>query len=190
MERRHGTGKLRTSPRRQPAALHEVVAFPQFANESGYVPKVVAVVRIAHDHVSPTRDLNTAAEGMTVSARRHPHDPGAERFSDLGRAIRAAVVGNDHLTSQPGPGEGSDGLLHTHTNGFMLIEARHDDRHLEWSLTLPCPHRRLVLAHRCEPILSHPCTPISTRGYCPGGEEAGRRYRIPRRSYPGRHTRQ
>src|SRR5262249_7999561 len=68
--------------------------------------------------------------------------------------------------------------------------ARHDDRHLGVSITLPCPLPRLVLAHRCAPVLSHPCTPISTRGYCPGGGEAGRRPWIPPRYCPGRHTRQ
>src|SRR5215831_19413115 len=190
MEPRHGAGKHSTSPRRQPAALHEVVALPQFANESGHVPKVVAVVRIAHDHVSPAGGLNTTAEGVTISTLLHPHDPGAERFCDLHRAIPTAIVGNDHLAGQPGLGEGSDGLLHTHTNGFMLIEARHDDRHLEVSITLPCSHPRLVLAHRCAPVLSHPCTPISTRGYCPGGEEAGRRPWIPPRYCPRRRMRQ
>src|SRR4051812_1724425 len=53
MQEGHCPGPPRSPARRQPTALHEVVVLAEFLHEFWDLLKIVAVVRVTHDHVTP-----------------------------------------------------------------------------------------------------------------------------------------
>src|SRR5688500_134329 len=55
MKKRHGAWQYGASPGGKTAALNQVTTLPQLGDEPGDVAEVIAVVRVAHDHVTATR---------------------------------------------------------------------------------------------------------------------------------------
>src|SRR5579859_2487315 len=79
-------------------AHYEVRALSKLFHESWDVSKIIAIIGIAHDNeLAPSR-RNPAHQGISVTACRHMRDACAQPFSDLDRAVGAAVIGDDHLS--------------------------------------------------------------------------------------------
>jgi hypothetical protein len=72
---------------------------------------------------------DAAHQSTTVTALEHPHEPNAETLGDLLRAVRAAVVGNDHLAGDFVFRQGLQSFADASRKRLGLIEAGHDDGH-------------------------------------------------------------
>ena len=59
--------------------------------------KVVAVVRVTHEHKAAPRGRDCCIERSTIASRRHVHDPRAVRRRDRLRAVGGTVVPYNHF---------------------------------------------------------------------------------------------
>src|SRR5688500_2371099 len=102
MKRRHGARHHTTSPRGQTAALYEVESLSQLLDEARNLQEIVAVVRVSHDHEAPARCGYSTHERVAIAPLAHGNHPSSQPLGDCLGAVRASVVGNDHLTADPG----------------------------------------------------------------------------------------
>ena len=131
MQPGHGARFHRAAAGRQPATLHQVVSLSQLGDELRDVAEVVAVVRVAHDHVAPARRADAAHQGVAIAACADWYDTRAERRRDLDGAVGAAVVRDDDFSLDSSRLQGGEGLLDAHAHGLVLVEARHDHGHFD-----------------------------------------------------------
>ena len=93
--------------------------------------EVVGVVGIAHDHVTAGRGGDPLLQGAAVALAVDVDDPGAVRPGDLGGAVRAAVVGDDHLAPDSHLLQRPHALATQRPTVQALIQAGHDHRDLD-----------------------------------------------------------
>jgi hypothetical protein len=67
-----------TSTRRQPASLHKVVSFTELFDKARDFEKVIAAIRIAHDHVFPSGSRDSSGNRMAIALGRHVENRGPQ----------------------------------------------------------------------------------------------------------------
>lgn len=129
MEPGHGSGTYAAA---EPIAHDEVMALAQPLDEGLDVAEVVRVVGITHDDIATTGGRNARLQGTAVTTVRDSDHPSSVKAGDLGRAIRATVIGHDDLAPHTRLAQGLKGLVHATTDGASLVEARHNNRHIDY----------------------------------------------------------
>ena len=137
----------------------EIVARAQPFDECVQVREVVAAVGVAHDHIATARGRDPTAQRAAVAARGDVHDPRARPGGELGRAVRTAVVRDEHLTRDGCALEERDPCAHAARDRLGLVQTRHQDRQLEVGARVDCVRRA------CRG-LAHPRNPRSGPACC------------------------
>ena len=149
VQRRHGA---RRDPAPEPVAHHQVRALAQFVNERHQVGEIVAVVGVAHDDVLAAGRDDAAHQRVAVTLVADRHHPGAGVGGQLLAAVRAAVVGDQHLTADTALGQESNSLADARRHGLCLVEARHDHGQLHvfvsFSVSGSASHGPVLVARR------------------------------------------
>ena len=78
-------------------AHDQIVARAKLFDERKQSGKVVAFVRVSHDHVFPLRCLNARRQSRTVATSTHRHDSRIHVLSNLDGTIGASIVGYNDL---------------------------------------------------------------------------------------------
>ena len=73
----------------------QVVARAQLFYEGKQSGKVVAFVRISHDHIFALRCFNSRRQRRTVATRVRSHNFCIHALGELNGAIRATIIGNN-----------------------------------------------------------------------------------------------
>jgi hypothetical protein len=131
MQRRHRARLDTSAAGREPAPLHELVALPKLGHEAWDFAEVVAGVGVAHDHVPSAGGRDASHQCVAIPALGDVHDASTVGARDVRRAIRAAVVSDDHFAGDAVLAQrrlcGVDALRQS----LRLVEAGHDDRQLD-----------------------------------------------------------
>ena len=114
-----------------PVAHHELGAVLELLDEARDLLEVVRQVGVAHDDVAAARGGEAGEVRAAVAAARLVHHAGAGAGGELGRPVLGRVVGDHHLTRDPGGGEGTERSRDAALDVRLLVEARDDDRYDE-----------------------------------------------------------
>src|SRR6185437_14700456 len=123
VQRRHGP---RRDPAPEPVAHHQVRALAQFVNKGHQVGEIIGIVGVAHDHVLAVGRDDATHQRVAVTLVADRYHPGAGVGGQPLAAVRAAVVGDQHLAADPALGQESHSLADARRHGLCLVEARHD----------------------------------------------------------------
>jgi len=113
-------------------AHDQVKALAQLVDERTDRGEVVAVIRVAHDHVAASRRVDATDQGAAVAPSRDVDHARAKLLGDHPRAVGAAVVGDDDLRRKAVPGDRLLRFADAGRDRFHLVETRHDDRKLDF----------------------------------------------------------
>jgi hypothetical protein len=128
MQRPHRARRYATA---EPISNDEVNVFAQLLEEGIEPTEVVAVVGIAHDHKGSLRLLYACKEDGAVSTLGYLNDARPVLSCDFGRAICAAIIGDQNLANNASSLEVGKRLIDANAQGLCLIEARHENRELK-----------------------------------------------------------
>jgi hypothetical protein len=99
------------------------------------VAEIVRIIRIPHEDVSSPRCVDTASESAAIAFAPNMHHAGAMSASDLRGAVRAPVIGDDHLAIKLQALKSPQSFVDASPNSTGLIQAGHDHREIELSVT-------------------------------------------------------
>ena len=103
----------------------------QRCDESVELGEVVAAVGVRHDDEPAPGGFDATEQRTAIAAARDGYDARARLAGELGRAVRGAVVGNQHFTRDGGALEKAARFAHAGCNRFCLVETRHEDRQFQ-----------------------------------------------------------
>ena len=119
-------------PRRDPTpetvAEHQVISVAKLFEKRLQSQEVVAVVGVTHYHEPAARGIDTRPQRIAVTLRGHGYDACAITGRNRLRAVRATVIGDDHLTRDIVHLEICQCLLNAGPHRPRFVETGHDDR--------------------------------------------------------------
>ena len=93
--------------------------------------KVVAFVRITHDHVLAAGGQDSAHQSVAIALFLNVHHPGAQAAGDFLRTVGAAIVGDYNFAADVMLAQGLLRLFYAGAQRFGFVEARHYDGEFE-----------------------------------------------------------
>ena len=131
MRPRHRLRQDLAAANRQPTADHQVRTGTQAFEEPGQLAEVVGAVSVTHQHVAAARRGDAAGEGVAIATHGDLDHPGACVQRQGLRAIAAAIVRDQQLTTDAGAGQCRARLGDTGDDGLGLVEAGHENGKLK-----------------------------------------------------------
>src|SRR5205085_6492312 len=114
----------------EPRAEDEIRAFLERVHERRQVRDRIRAVRVGHDDVVALCLRDTREVRAAVAAPRLVDDGRAVLHGDLGRAVRRAVVDDDHLPGPAGALDPGPRLVHDRSHGRLLVKTGDHHRDL------------------------------------------------------------
>src|SRR5258708_3498721 len=129
VQRRHGAGLDAAA---KAIAHDEVVAPAQFVDEIGNLNEIVAVIGVAHDDVFTAGGGDARLQRRAVAPLVDADYGGSIVLGNFNRAIGRAVVRDNHFAVQARAANSGERFLHAKCQGVRFIEARDDDRNVQF----------------------------------------------------------
>jgi hypothetical protein len=92
--------------------------------------EVITVIGIAHDNELASSRLDASRESGSVASDRNANEPSPELLNEFGRAVGAAIIGDDNFTYNLMSTKELLGLPDTDSNRPYLVEAWHENGEL------------------------------------------------------------
>src|SRR5580693_5885391 len=131
--------RARCDPALKPVAHHQVSAAPESLDERHQGGEVIAVIGVAHDHITSASFGDPAPQCISVTTVSDSDDPGSGLAGQLLAAVGAAIIGYDDFAADVVFSQKSPCPPDTGGNGLSLIEARHQQRHFHLVSARHCP---------------------------------------------------